>query len=280
MSKSLKEMVEEQMESGELELPIFNQVALDLQRMKNEDDVQLDQIIIAIMTDPALAVRILKVANSSFYGGLKEVSTIQQAVIRLGLEQVANIALMSAQAAAHDAQLQKLKDRMPGLWEHAYVSAMGARWLAKEAGLRDRAEEAFLAGLLHDVGELVLLKILDQHAGDADIPPLTDALINEALEVLHPELGHRLMTTWELPGIYADVARNHHQPNLEEPDALHAIVRLVDGGCAKVGVGQRADDQMILSSLPEAGFLDLNEIQLAEFEVVLEDVRSQAGTLL
>ena len=267
------------MQSGELELPVFNQVALDLQRMKNEDDVQLNQIIVAIMTDPALAAQILKVANSSFYGGLKEVSTIQQAVIRLGLEQVANIALMSAQAAAHDAQLKTLKDRMPDLWEHAYVSALGARWLAREAGLRDRAEEAFLAGLLHDVGELVLLKILDAHASDADTPPLTDALINEALEALHPELGHRLMTSWELPGIYADVARNHHQSTMGEPDALQAIVRLVDGGCAKVGIGRNADEQLALATLPEADVLDLSEIQLAEFEVVLEDVRSQAATL-
>ncbi|WP_457668249.1 HDOD domain-containing protein [Thiolapillus sp.] len=279
MSKSLKKMVEEQMQSGELELPVFNQVALDLQRMKNEDDVQLNQIIVAIMTDPALAAQILKVANSSFYGGLKEVSTIQQAVIRLGLEQVANIALMSAQAAAHDAQLKTLKERMPDLWEHAYVSALGARWLAREAGMRDRAEEAFLAGLLHDVGELVLLKILDARANDDDIPPLTDALINEALEALHPELGHRLMTTWELPGIYADVAKNHHQADLAEADALQAIVRLVDSGCAKVGIGRNADDQLALAMLPEADILDLSEIQLAEFEVVLEDVRSQAATL-
>lgn len=279
MSKSLKDMVGEQMQSGELELPVFNQVALDLQRMKNEDDVQLDQIIVAIMTDPALAVQILKVANSSFYGGLKEVSTIQQAVIRLGLEQVANIALMSAQAAAHDAHLKTLKNRMPGMWEHAYVSALGARWLAKEAGMRDRSEEAFLAGLLHDVGELVLLKILDARAGDKDIPPLTDALIDEALEALHPELGFSLMTSWELPGIYADIARNHHDSNLAEADALQAIVRLVDGGCAKVGVGRKADKQLALATLPEAEFLDLSEIQLAEFEVVVEDVRSQAATL-
>ncbi len=280
MSKSLKEMVEEQMQSDELELPVFNQVALDLQRMKNEDDVQLDKIIVAIMSDPALAARILKIANSSFYGGLKEVSTIQQAVIRLGLQQVANIALMSAQAAAHDAQHKTLKERMPGMWEHAYVSAVGARWLAREAGMRDRAEEAFLAGLLHDVGELVLLKILDACACGEDVPPLTDALVNEALEALHSDLGHRLMTAWELPGIYADVAMHHHRPTLEKADALQAIVRLVDSGCAKVGIGRNTDHQLSLASLPEADFLDLNEIQLAEFEVVLEDVRAEATALL
>ncbi len=279
--KSLKELIEERFDVDSQQLPVFNRVALELQKLKQSETASMNQIADLIMKDQSLASRVLRLANSSFYSGLKRVDTVSAAVIRLGMDRVTSLAMVASQLLAHSMQVKAVSKYVPALWSRSYVCATGGRWLAQQTGYGALAEEAFLTGLMHDIGELYLLKVLEKLAQDREHPlQLTDALVGEILEAMHEEIGYRLMVKWELPEIYAQVTRSHHAYEFDENNALLLITRLLDTLCHKLGIGQAADPEIVLAATAEAQLLGLKEIKLAQLEVMLEDVVSEANGLL
>jgi HD-like signal output (HDOD) protein len=278
--KTLEALIQDNFDTDSRQLPVFSPVALELQRIKTSETTSMAHVTAVIMKDQSLTTRILQVANSSFYGGLKKVETVSHAVVRLGVERVANLALMASQAEAHHSRIPVIAAYMPLLWQRAFASALGARWVAERTGYRSRAEEAFLAGLLHDVGELFLLKVLERLADDQEQPlPLTENLVGEILEGLHNEIGYRLMQHWGLPMQYARVARDHHNAELDEGDVLLLVARLLDIACQKLGVGQPANPDIVLAATVEAQTLGLKDIAVAELEIMLEDAMAAAETM-
>jgi HD-like signal output (HDOD) protein len=278
--KPIQALIEENFEADSQQLPVFSPVALELQKMKADDGASMAQITALILRDQALASRILQAANSSFFVGLRKVETVSHAVVRLGIERVANLALMASQAQAHHSRVPVIGAYLPLLWRRAFASALGARWVAERTGYRARAEEAFLAGLLHDIGELFLLKVLERLVQDPERPlPLTQPLMREILEAMHPGMGYRLMQTWELPEQYALIAQNHHSRDLNEGDVLMVITQLLDIACQKLGIGQPANPDIVLAATMEARSLGLKDIALAELEIMLEDTLAAAEAM-
>jgi HD-like signal output (HDOD) protein len=279
--KSLAELIDERFETDSQQLPVFKRVALDLQHLKESETATMKQVTDLIMKDQALTSRILQVANSSFYGGLKQVDTLSGAVLRLGINKVASLAMMAAQLLAYQTKLPATAKRMTGLWQRSYVCASGARWLTEKFGHRGDAETAFLFGLLHDIGELFLLKVLDVLSADSSLKiTITDSLIDEILEGMHNDIGYRLMLKWELPKRFALIARDHHKDTFDETDSLMALTRLLDQMCLKLGVGQAPEPDIVLAATLEAQVLGLKEIQLAELEVMVEDLVAEATGML
>lgn len=279
--KSLKALIEERFEADSQQLPVFNRVALELQRLKQSEAVSMNQIANLIMKDQSLASRVLRLANSSFYGGLKEVETVSAAVVRLGMNRVASLAMVASQLQAHRVKVKALEHFVPALWSRSFLCATGGRWLAEQTGYHALVEQAFLAGLMHDIGELFLIKVLEQLALDKEHPvTLTDALVGEVLDAMHPEIGFRLMNKWELPEIYARVARDHHAHQFDESDVLLAMTRLLDIVCHKLGIGQEAEPDIVLAATPEALALGIKEIKLAQLEILLEDAIAESNGLL
>lgn len=279
--KSLKQLIDEQFDNDSLQLPVFNKVALELLKMKESDAVTMDEIANTIMKDQSLASNILRIANSSFYGGLHKVDTLSRAVVRLGIDQVTNLAMVASQLMVQGSQVSIIAQHMPKMWLHSYTCAVGGRWLAQQSGNQGRMEEAFLACLIHDIGELFLLKVLEKLAQDKEQPLVVNQpLMLEILEAMHCEMGYRLMLKWELPENYAIIARDHHLEEVEQADVLLAITRLIDQACRKLGIGMNAEPDIVLGATPEARLLGLNDIKLAQLEVMLEDAVSQSKVLL
>ena len=155
---ALPETVRKLLASQPIELPIFHPVALKLQRMLSDYDFTVDEVAQVANEDQSLASQMLKMANSPMYMGRTKVATIKEAVIRLGAQQVINIAMAASQASAHASDNPVLNKYMQELWLHSHGSALGARWMAHNCGMRGIADEIYLAALLHDVGKLYLLK--------------------------------------------------------------------------------------------------------------------------
>lgn len=279
--KSLKDLIEEHFDDDSLQLPVFNKVALELHKMKDSETVGMNEIAKVIMKDQSLASRILQVANSAFYGGLNKVDTVSRAVARLGMDRVTNVAMVASQLLAHTARVKVIAEHMPDLWCRSFACAVGGRWLAEHSGNRSCAEAAFLAGLLHDIGELFLLKVLENLSLNKNQPlKLNHPLMLEILDALHCEMGYRLMLKWELPDHYATIARDHHAEEVDQADVLLSITRLMDLACRKLGIGMPAEAEIVLGASPEARALGLKDIKLAELEVMLEDVVTEAQGLM
>jgi len=270
--QSLLDLVKDHLATTKTQLWVNPGIALEIQDLLRSPDFSIEQVARLILKDQALSGQILRVANSAFFSGLKKVSTIRDAIVRLGAKQILNCVMVVTQKNLYQSKNAEINRQLAALWDHALGCAVGTKWLTEKMGYRELGQEGFLAGLLHDIGKLFLLNVVDNlhQKGklDADLP---GPLLQEILETMHTEYGQRLLTQWNLPDTYIDIARNHHA---ETPDPHHTLLlalRVVDQTCRKLGVGLNHDPTLILAITPEVNALGVKEITLAELEIVIED---------
>jgi HD-like signal output (HDOD) protein len=276
--KPLVELIRDRLAGDLCDLPVFHSVAVKLQQMLVSRNFHIEEVIRLINEDQSLASQVLKVGNSSYYTGLSKVATIKDAVIRLGAQEIANLVMMASQADLYRSSDSILNNAMQKLWDHALSCATGAKWLASKTGYSSLATEAFMGGLLHDIGKLAIIKALDEilHTGGSKAN-VSDILITEILDTMHEDVGHRLMLSWNLPETYCSIAVNHHNPEYDGNNTLLVIVRLANLACRKAGKDIRPDPTVALVSASEAQFLGIKEITLAELEIIVEDAGFQAN---
>ncbi len=270
--KSLVEIIEEHLAKGETKLPPLDATALHVQREMAKPEPNINVIEKLIARDQALTGQVLKMANSAFYRGLVKVSTVRAAIVRLGADEVANIVMLVSQRKNFFTKDPDLWKIVTGLWRHSVSVGIGTRWLAQERGYRDMTHEAFFAGLLHDVGKLFILTVIEELKQDGKIKmPSSNALLLEVMQGLHTVQGYELMKNWNLPEKYCEVARDHHAEAFETKNHLLTMVRLSNKACNKMGIGMETPVDTMLSVTLEAEALNISEVDLARLEIKLED---------
>ena len=180
-----------------------------------------------VATDPALTTRVLKVVNSSFYGLPRQIGSINRAISLLGLNAVKNISVAASLGRIFKQNHGKLSIDPRDLWSHSVATATMAFLIAQESK-SGSADEAFLAGLLHDVGLMVELQhdvaLFQQVVGavetNAEGAPLSDlrARERELFKVDHPVIGAALCEAWKFPQALVLATAHHHDPSLLEGD--------------------------------------------------------------
>jgi len=269
---SFIEIVDKRLASSDTRLPVFNTTALRIQEeiAKEEPDLRLIEKL--IVSDQSLTAKVLSVSNSSFYKGLQQVSTVRNAIVRLGINEVSNIVMLVTHENNFRSKDSFVHGIMRKLWRHSVGCAIGSNWLAKQCGLHAMAHEAFFAGLLHDVGMLFILTVIDdlKHSNELKAQP-SNALLIEAMNTLHANHGHSLMSHWNLPPKYSQIARDHHEEEFDPNNLLLALVRLADKACCKLGIGLDEDPSLVLVATSEAEILHVSEVDLARMEIMLED---------
>jgi len=257
-----------------VDLPVFHPIAVKLQQLLATADYKIDEVIALANEDQSLAGQILKLANSTVYIGRVRTETIKDAVIRLGAHQVSNLAMAASQASLHVSENPVLNKFMQLLWLHSHSCAVGSRWLARAAGYPQLADQAYMAGLLHDVGKLYLLKALERlnRVGVAQAA-LEPELLLEIFGELHVEQGCRLMEHWNMPKVYYNVVANHHDMNFDTADIVLTVVRMVNAACKVKGIGLTSMPELDLKALPEASLMELRPDEMDELFDILEETQ-------
>jgi HD-like signal output (HDOD) protein len=212
-----------------IELPVFNSVALELLQLLANPDNEIKDVIEIINKDQALSIQILRMANSSAYAGRYKSETIKDSVNRLGARQITNLAMAASQAALHASRIPVVNDMMQSLWLHSHACAIGCQSLAISTNHRELADQAYLAGLLHDIGKLYLLKAMEQISlNNATKFELDRETLLDVFSEMHVEQGFRIMSHWDIPVLYCSIVAGHHAEHIDAHDILLAIVRLVN----------------------------------------------------
>ncbi len=270
--KSFLDTLKEHVISGKAQLPAFDRTGLAIQEEMAKSDPDMQVIEKHILRDPSLSGQLLKMANSSFYRGMQEVTTVRNAIVRLGLAEVANLVTMLTQKKSFSTEDPFISNYMDELWIHSVACALGAKWIAKECRLPSKMNEAFFAGLLHDIGKaFLLLAIADLKKAGQISQDLPHTFIEEAMDSLHAALGAQLLKMWNLPEVYCMVARQHHDEDMHEKDTILLMVSLANKVLAKAGIGITHTPDIDLATSQEAIQLDLSEIKVAELELTVED---------
>jgi HD-like signal output (HDOD) protein len=274
---SFIEIIKQQIESGEMVLPVFNTSAMRIQNelVKKEANIKvLEQII---SSDQSLSSQVLKMANSAFYKGLTEILTVKAAIVRMGMQEIGRITLLASSQNQFRSKDPALNVIMKQLWQHSVGCALGAHWLARRCKFENIAGHAFFAGLLHDVGKLFVLLVVDKLINEGKSNLFTEALLFEAMESLHTEQGYNLMQGWNMPEEYCKIARDHHREDFESKNTLLLLVRVSNMACRSLGIGTEKDEDLLPSTTVEANILNLTELDIAELEIMLEDTSALSG---
>ena len=257
-------------------LPVYSDVAQQIQTAARADTYDVTEVERAIDSDPALAAEVLRAANSAFFGGLVRISSVRAAKMRLGFKQMTNLAFLATEKNRYSAKDPRLALVMRDLWHHASACALASEWLAKRLRFRDVTEEVFLGGLMHDIGKLYLVRVLDEMVAEGPSDEVASFdLFKEVIDQAHCDQGYRLLQSWNLPDVYLEIVRDHHGELKDARNARLLIVRLANHACNRAGIGLRTDPTIVLSATAEAHALGLSEVALAELEIILEDVEGQ-----
>lgn len=170
-----------------------------------------------VRTDPALTAKILKVVNSAFYGLPSQIASLDRAILLLGLSAVKNIALAASLARLFKADAISEQFAARDLWRHCIAVAVAAREIAGRCNRQREADELFVAGLVHDMGLIVVQQLFPaQLRGVAET--CLDQGTNFCQEELrrigadHEAFGLALSTRWKFPPMLRSVIAHHHNP--------------------------------------------------------------------
>jgi len=271
-NKSLAEVIKEMIDADRVRLPVNPKLSRQVTACLATEGADSPQLWELVGHDPALICNLFRAANSSFFSGLQKTLSIEEAVTRLGSDKASQIVERACREGEVGPQGELLPRFMPSLWQHAQGCALGAQWLANRCGYQGIADQAYLAGLLHDIGKQFLLAALEEVTScDEFGVTLSDQLVLEVIATMHVEQGLRLFEEWSLAEVYKEVVAYHHDAELGTQNILVALVKLANKGCRKAGLGLDRHPDLVLPTTGEAQFLGIDEIVLAEFEIMLED---------
>ena len=219
-------------------LPTLPTVALEVLELVKSGDGDMSRLAHVVEKDPALAGRVLKMVNSSFYGRSQKVTTVQQALVMLGLQSVRTLVLgftlvdglKNNSAAGFDHKLY---------WRRSFYTACAAKFLAQQQKMM-QAEELFICGLLADIGMLALDACVGDEFGKVcgSVTSHADLAAAEtrAFGGHHGEVGGYIADKWKLPPVLAEPIRWHVDPTQADDDTLHRMADMVRiaGRCADV----------------------------------------------
>ncbi|MCM8529271.1 MAG: HDOD domain-containing protein [Lentisphaeraceae bacterium] len=230
MSDAVKAKIQKSIE----DIPSLPLTALKIIRLANDVNAPPQEMLETIRVDPVITGKVLQLINSSYFGLSANVTDLRQALVMLGNNTIKNLALTSA-------LLQTMKSKgsghaeldLDGLWLRSLATAVGAKIIAKAAGLpRLQHDEFFLIGLLHDLGRIFIFQFLaDEYveviekAKNEDIP--LEESERSILTMSSPEIGGLLAEKWQLPPNISAGIRNHRDPeNAGDFEKICAIIKM------------------------------------------------------
>ena len=256
---------------GSGELPTMPVVATKILSLLSSSDYKTKDLSRLIKTDVGITTKILKIANSAFYGCSREITTVDRAVVLLGARTMKSLVI-----AASTKGVYKNSGLMEHLmWEHGVGVAIGAHMIASDLTLPLR-EDALVSGLLHDIGKVILLQRFTEKFQEMYQEIYNNNMEFEDLEIAtfgfsHTELGGLLVKNWKLSEAVEHAILHQNDPmGLKAINPEHiplcAAIRLANDICLFKGIGEREPkESLVLSETPGAKILDVGEEKLEEF---------------
>lgn len=274
-------LTRDEIEKGVGDLPSLPAVVIELLQSLSREDVDADTLAHQISRDQALVAKMLRVANSSFYGLQGKVNSISDAIVVLGLRGVRTLATAAAVTGAFRAiDVPGFDNRV--FWRHSVGIALCARAVARH--MRVGEDNAFTVGLLHDIGRLVLASCFPKHLAavlayrDENECLLVDAE-RAVLGIDHGLIGEVLTMRWHFPSLICSVIAHHHDPDGAEP--LACVVHLADA--IMHGLDLAGDEHELVPPVSahcwKAAKLEREDLQ-AIFADVTTQFESACGVLL
>ena len=248
-------------------LPSLSNVVAEFLELARQEFFTAKDFEAVICKDQALVARLLRLANSGIYGKPRSIRSIAEAVVLIGLDDMKKIVYAVSTEGTMRRELMNYRyEPESGFWAHALAVGMAAREIANAAPACSlHGEEAFVAGLLHDAGKLVIDDFLDPGAGQRHITRQEES---EVVGLDHAALAEYLFKQWNIPTTISAPVRDHHANPLETGTHIGGVViQLAQVICAAWNVGQEGP-----TDLSEEVSLERQQGVLARLELTAEQM--------
>lgn len=260
-------------------IPTLPVVIDKLTRLLQNPKTSAEEVGKAITTDQALASKVLKLVNSAFYGFPGRISTITHAIVILGFSTVKNVVLTASIFDAFRKQGTGIDGfDLEHFWLHSIACGAAAQSIAKTTG-NTQKEECFIAGLIHDIGKIILCQYLPDDFRDAYLYAKEKNILffesEKALfDVTHQEIGSFLAQRWNLPKDLQNAIKFHHDPSpTREHYTMTAIVHCADIFIRALDYGNGGDSKIPIMSDHVWKNLGLDAIPLSQlFEAINDEI--------
>ena len=260
-------------------IPPMNQVIVRARKIIENPDSSFEELANLIEKDQALAVNVIKISNSAYYRRVNAVSSIREAVVVLGFETLDELITISCVSPHLHKQLKGYDIKADSVWWHSLASASGAKMIAHMID-PSFENEAFTAGLIHDVGKLVLDRYVYERKEDF-LKQMSDhqASFYDAEKTIlgfdHAEIAEKICKKWNFPRKITSAIKYHHNPWVPRSNKLSYIVHASDQIAAWAEL--RAED-LILDISDE--LLERLGLKTEDIDHILAEVTEYADNIV
>ncbi len=212
-------------------LPPFPNTVLELTAILGKASVDVKRASKVVRADPSLSAQVLRMCNSPMFGLRTRVISIEQATILIGTDRLRSLAMTCSLVDYSDKGLPR--DQVMNFWQHSFLTALLSEFLAKQTDYCEK-EQAYIAGLLHDIGQLPQWMLtVEEKTGRKSAPP-ADWTDNPPVErdyfgMDHSEIGSNMAVTWNFMPSFIDVLGHHHDPKEAQHDpTLVGIIATIE----------------------------------------------------
>ena len=212
------------------DLPPLPAVAAKVLEILKDPDADLTALVSIIEKDQALTAKVLRVSNSAYYGLVRRISTVKDAVVTLGFNNMRNQVLALSAYSLMQGPASGYALEAGSLWDHSLCTGLCAEHLADTLGYKSIKDEVFIGGLLHDIGKTILSYYVS--ARFSNILERVDQLGQTFVEAErelgfdHAEVGARVALRWNLPESLVSMIGDHHKPDLKSVNAAGCVLSM------------------------------------------------------
>jgi len=230
------------------ELPSIPEVTSKIINMVNDPEVSFKKVADEISKNQSITTNLLKLSNSAFFSKGKEITSIDRAIVTLGLKEVKNIVLLVTAKPILEREVIGYDLEKGALWEHGLAVATASRKISLLIKRKDISDVVFTGGLIHNVGKVVLAIYVQSvfkeilNAVEAKKIPFYMAE-RDIMGYDHQEVGERILAKWNFPPVLKSIVKYYLEPELAPAEhALEvSIVHISNALCLMAGVGIGSD---------------------------------------
>lgn len=240
----------------QLQLPVLPEAALKIRQLINQADVGSAEIIHIVQKDPVLSARLIKVANSPLYGTWREIKTVRDAVRRLGLETTRNLSFGLSVGELFHARSSLIKQLIEQMYDESMQVSTLAYVITRNLATHLDPEQALLAGLLHNLGVIPILKYIDERPGVVS----SAESINKSLHNLREPISRLLFERWNFDVEFLSIVELSNQWHRDTGQPVDYVDIVIAARLLFMEKSGQLDESIVIHQLPIAEKLDLYRI--------------------
>ncbi len=258
----LFERLREALQADQLQLPALPEAALKIRQVINKPEVTSDEIVQIVQTDPTLSARLIKVANSPLYGTWREIKSVRDAVRRLGLETTRSLSFSLSVRQLFHAKSTLIKQQIQQMYEESIQVSALAYVITRNRAVQLDPEQALLAGLLHKLGIIPILKYIDENPG---LISSTESL-NKSLINLNVPISRLMFKHWHFDDEFLKVVESCSNWYRDSGMPADYVDIVIAARLLYLQNKNQLDESIILEQVPVVNKLDLLEVDERGFD--------------